>query len=105
MRTTKIVAIEALPDNAILAEDLRDNKGQCLLTAKAQLTASAVQLLRRRGITMVPIEEENTLGPEQISAVRQQIEAELAQRFRSHEADPCMQELKQILLDYRLNEV
>ena len=104
MHAKKTLTLNEVAENAVLAEDVRDAKGQCLLAAGTALSASVIQVLQRRGVTVVTIKEEKMWTAEQIETRKIAIEAELARLFRRHDNDSTMQVFKQILVDFRLSE-
>lgn len=104
MPSTKSVALNEVPEGAVLAEDVRDAKGQCLVAAGTSLTRSMAQLLQRRGICVVEIKQVQVLTEEQLVVRKVALETELNQLFRRHDKDSTMHEFRQILFDFRFNE-
>lgn len=87
-----------------LGRDVLDAQGNRLLAAGTELSANTLALLQRRGIKGVAIVRENKLSAEQHEALQQAVEQQLALRFRKVQDDPSMQQLQNLLRDYRLGE-
>lgn len=102
MKTISQLPLDEVQPGASLGRDVLDAKGNCLLAAGAELSASTLTLLQRRNIKNVPIIQENNMTAEQQEALQQSIEQQLSQRFRQVQNDSSMQKLQALLRDYRL---
>lgn len=102
MKTINQLPLNEVQPGAFLGRDVRDVKGNCLLAAGTELSASTLALLQRRNIKSVAIAQEDNMTAEQQAALQQAIEQQLAQRFRQLQDDPPMQQLQALLRDYRL---
>lgn len=102
--TTKVrqILLEQAQGGMRLAADVCDAGGNSLLAAGAELTESMIASLQRRGVAHIHIAEEETLTPEQLAVRRAELETRITAMFRHCGDDPLMAELRQALLEYRL---
>ena len=99
----KALKLDQVSVGARLATDLLDPGGHVLLSAGAELTASALQSLRQRGVTQVQIEEE--LDEVGRALRRRAVTQRLAELFRAAGDDPLMNRLHEAVLAYRMEQM
>ncbi len=86
----------------LLAEDVRDQQGNCLLTSGSILTEAKLSSIQKRHIDGFMIWQEQTLSKSEIIEQREAIKARLAHRFRQMRDNTEMHRLHDILLAYRM---
>ena len=105
MKSKKQINLDEAAAGVTLAQEVLDLNGHCLMAADVVLTAANLASLKRRGIKNLVIWEEREISEEEMNARREACIASLEHRFRLLEDDAVMQQLKKILLTYRLQEL
>ncbi len=85
----------------LLAEDVCDQQGNCLLASDSILTEKKLSSIQTRHIDGFLIWQEQTLSKSEIIEQREAITARLAHRFRQMQDNPEMIRLHALLLTYR----
>lgn len=99
----KRVPLDHARAGMVLAQDVRDAGGGCLLAQGAELTDATLASLRRRGLDHVMVAEaEQALSPEQRAAREADIRARIDRLFRKAASDPMLLKLHATILQYRL---
>ncbi|KAF0191818.1 MAG: hypothetical protein FD165_1541 [Gammaproteobacteria bacterium] len=99
------VVLGDVDESAILALDVTDAKGVCLMPAGTMLGEKTLKRLASRGVKKVSIYREETSTPEEQEKKRQEVARQLDERFRKVANDLLMEQLKAVLLEYRLNNI
>jgi hypothetical protein len=99
------VALHDAAADSILALDVTDAKGLCLMPAGTMLTRKILTRLAARGVKSVSIYRDETSTPEQRQGRREEIARQLEQRFRRVADEPLMKQLKASLLKYRIGNI
>jgi len=106
MKNKKPLLLDEAATSMMLAQEVLDVNGVCLVAVDTVLTAAMLDSLKRRGVKSLVVWEEQELSDEALEDERRaQCEAwsqALEHRFRQVEDDANMQRLKEILLTYRL---
>ncbi len=109
MKNKKPLVLDEAETGMMLAQEVLDVNGFCLVAAETRLTAAMLGSLQRRGVKNIMVWEEQDLSDEAIQELnRVQREAcshAIEQRFRQLQDDANMQRLKEILLAYRLQDL
>lgn len=87
----------------VLAQEVRDSGGGCLLAQGAELSEGTIASLRRRGIESVWVAVEETLTPEQRADREAAIRERIERLFRKAGSDPMLFKLRATLLQHRLS--
>ena len=102
MKEVLHVPLDEVPEGAELANDLVDDQGRTLMKKGAQLSADKLGALARRGVERVQILSEEELDDAALEVRRAEISERVEQRFANTGADAAMQQLKEVILAYRL---
>ena len=105
MKSSKVVNLEQVETGMILAQDVLDANGTCLMTSGIALSASQISSLKRRSINSIAIEIEEGLSADELSAQREACIKQLDHCFRQVKDNADMQRLKNVLLAYRLDSM
>ena len=85
-----------------LAVDIKDVNGQLLLPAGQLLNNRSIELLRRRDIQTVTVKLDQTLDKDQYKKLKEEVIERIDHKFRKVGANPVMQELHKLVIEYRL---
>lgn len=102
MKTAKVLSLDQAQPGMRLAFELYDPCGAVLLAAGAELTASLLPSLAKRGVKQVQVQVEEILSPEELTARRETVARRLDGLFPPPGEDPLLDRLKAVVLDYRL---
>jgi hypothetical protein len=97
------VPLDEVAEGAQLFEQVADRQGNVLLPAGAELTASLIRSLQRRGIETV-IVVDDSVSQEALAQAREQASARLDTLFRNS-SGRASDELRQMVLEYRLEQL
>jgi len=97
--------IDNIEPGMVLGYDLRDNKGNRLMTENTQLSENDIAKLKQRGITAIHIVHHIDLSNEQQLSIENEICDHINQRFMNHDEVPEMMKLKTLLIDYRIKAI
>lgn len=98
----KRLSLDEVEVGMVLALDVCDAGGGCLLARGAELTESTIASLRRRGLDYVMVEVEEQLTAEQRAAREAETRRRIDWLFRKAGKDPMLLKLHATLLQYRL---
>ncbi len=87
----------------LLAEDVYDLQGKCLIASGLILTEAKLASIQTRHIGGLIIWQEQTFSKNEITEQREAIKASLAHRFRQMQDNSEMLRLLDILLAYRMD--
>ena len=88
-----------------LAEDVVDSKGVCLMTSGSELSESKINVLKKRAIETINVFKYDELSDEEREKMILEIKQQLQLAFSKTQEEPLMQDLKQIVFDYRIREL
>ncbi|MCW9023831.1 MAG: hypothetical protein OQK73_04040 [Gammaproteobacteria bacterium] len=103
--SSKILGLDQVTAGMTLAQDVLDASGNCLMVSGVVLTKKQLDSLSKRGINSLAIEFEQELSAEEIAALRNTCITQFEHRFRHVQDDVEMQQLKNILMAYRLESL
>ena len=92
-------------EGMVLAEDVIDAKGVRLVTIGTELSGTSINVLKKRSIESITIIQHEELSEEERKNKIHEIEQTLELAFSKSQNEPFMQDLKQIILDYRIREL
>lgn len=101
MKTKKTIKLDQVQLGQILALDVSDLHGNCLIAKGIELCEKTISSLSQRGIDSVVVWG-HALNENEILAQQNAIKAQLAQRFRKVQNNTEMCLLHDILLSWRL---
>lgn len=90
---------------AELGADIIDNNGNLLMPIGSIISQESINKLMLREIESITIVEKELFSEEQIAELKKEVENSITHRFRKHSNNPLMNELKQALINYRINEL
>ena len=99
---TKRMPIDQLMPGVVLGDNVHDEVGRVLLRVGAVVSESAIEALRRRGVTEVTIEHVEKQSPEQWALEKMRIESRLQEAFRRAGESEANRHLWQAVLEYKL---
>ena len=102
MMTAKRYTLDQLEAGMMLAQDVCDAGGGCLLAQGAELSDATIAALGRRGVSHVLVALEEILTPEQRAAREEEIRDRVEWLFRKAGNDPMLLKLRATLLQHRL---
>lgn len=102
MKTAKLISLDQAQPGMRLAMEVCDPAGVVLLAAGAELTATILPSLDKRGVKQVQVEVEESLSPEELAARREAVSRRLEYLFRHEGEAPLLERLKEVVLQYRL---
>lgn len=92
---TRIIPIENAEEGMIIARDVLNTSGKCLITAGTVLTAFIVKSLINQGITHISVQsaknECDSFSEEEVLAAQEEGIKRLKGRFNEVPSDPMMQ--------------
>lgn len=102
MKVKKNIKLQQACAGQILANEVSDAQGHCLMAAGVELSTANLARLQKRGIEILTVWGEQQLSEAEITAQQLAIESRLAHRFRQMRDNPEMHRLHDILLAYRM---
>ncbi|MDD5330710.1 MAG: hypothetical protein PHX38_11950 [Sulfuricella sp.] len=100
---SKWMPLERAEVGMVLAQDVLDAGGGCLLAQGGELTEASLASLRRRGVDHVVVAvAEEALSAEQRAAREAEMRARIDRLFRKAGSDPMLLKLHATILQYRL---
>jgi len=105
----KKLKVENLKPEMITGEDVKSEKGMLLIGKGIILTDSIIRQLHKAGVQLVDIEGEEDaspvdLDPDTIRKIKVEVEKEINLKFQNVSHNLHMTELKEIFLEYLINE-
>jgi hypothetical protein len=99
------IAVTELAPGMLLAGELLDEEGRCLLAAGTTLTEKSIALLARRGVEHVVVREDTSaLDPAERERRRAELVARIDKRFRYTQGHALMDALRESVIAFRLRE-
>lgn len=103
MIKTERLALDQIETGMLLAQDVCNPNGTCLLSEGTVLSAATIASLRQREVDYVMVSQEVPLTVEESATLEAGIRARIGRLFRVAGADPIMLKLHNTLLQYRLS--
>lgn len=101
---SKRIPIDEAQSGMSLAADVIGAGGGRLLPKGGVLTAGQLDALRRKGILEINVEVADGQDADHLQRERERAVERLSHLFRRVEDEPLMQQLKVLLIEYRLEE-
>lgn len=102
MQVKQQLRLNEVEPGQVLATDVCDLHGNCLISAGQTLSKEICTSLQRRHIEIVTVWQEQSYSKTEIIAQQVAIKAQLAHRFRQMLDNPEMRHLHGLLLNWRL---
>jgi len=101
-KNIEIRALDSVQEGDELAEDIKDLNGQLLVSTGKLLDKKTIESLKQRNIEAVTINAFEQLTEEQRQARKDEIIEKINYRFRKPENNSLMEELRNLVIAYRL---
>lgn len=100
----QMIPLSKAEPGMILAADILDRRNHLLLPCGRELTEVAISNLEKRQISSIVIQWEDHRDDAELAAERENIHQQIDQLFANTEEQTELQKLKQLILDYRLEQ-
>lgn len=97
------LTLDQVETGMLLAQDVCNPNGTCLLSEGMMLSATMIAALRQREVDYVMVSQEVPLTLEESATLEAGIRARIERLFRVAGTDPIMLKLRNTLLQYRLS--
>ncbi|MGB9715471.1 MAG: hypothetical protein ACPL1G_03580 [Thermodesulfovibrionales bacterium] len=107
-KKTRIIPIENAEEGMVIACDVLNTSGKCLITAGTVLTAFIIKSLINQGILHISIQsdknESESFSEEEILVAEEESVKRLKERFKEEPTDPMMKIIYDIALKIEMLE-
>lgn len=98
----KRLALDQTKSGMLLAQDVCNTNGTCLLPQGTVLSNAVIVSLRRREVDYVMVSIEEMLSEDRHATLEAAIRTRVERQFSNTGTDPIMLKLRDMLLQYRL---
>ena len=103
MSTCKQISIDQARSGLVLAADVNNTQGQCLIVDGTILNTNTIKQLKKYGVKTLLVQDDFT-EKNPYDAQKEAISSTIKHQFRKAKDNPEMQQLQQLLLDWHLAE-
>ena len=105
MESSKTINLDECTDGMRLADGVIDENGMMLVSADTPINDKLLAKLANLGVENVTIIVEEQLSDEEKLRLQKEIEEQVNDRFRNVADNPLMQQLRDAIIQFRIDEV